>query len=71
MKRAKCDRLCVLQHQVIASGVWLNVFGSHLEDLDQLRLDPDLATSKEYQAFNVSYKIIQFITQPSIYGIIV
>ena len=42
------------QHQVIASGIWLHVFGSHLEDLDQLRLDTDLATSKEYQEFNVS-----------------
>ena len=39
----------------MASGIWLHVFGSHLEDLDQLRVNPDLLTSKEYREFSVSY----------------
>ena len=43
-----------LQHQIMASGLWLHVFGSHLEDLDQLRLSPEIMTSKQYYDFNVS-----------------
>ena len=43
-----------LQHQIMASGLWLHVFGSHLEDLDQLRLSPEIVTSKQYYDFNVS-----------------
>lgn len=40
------------KHQIMASGLWLHVFGSHLEDLDQLKVSPDLLASKEYQDFN-------------------
>ena len=46
-------RLIFLQHQIMASGLWLHVFDSHWEDLDQLKLSPEILTSKLYCDFNV------------------